>query len=114
VGVSTPIEIDAELAQLRTDIDLWDKRLAWFGAKRDWYKTKLALAEAKAAMDYTGPATKAKWYSITRTEKERTDLDIAEAELLMCERRMHSLDKATYLLLGRNKNAMNAYTTERW
>ena len=112
--MSTPIEIDKELATLRDEIDLWDCRLAYFEAKRNWRKTLHALAEARAAMDFSGPATKAKWFAITQSVDERTDLDIAEAELLMCERKMHSLDKATFLLLGRNKNAMNAYMTERY
>jgi hypothetical protein len=109
--VSTPIEIDGLIAQLKREIDEWDTYLAYFQAKRDWYKTRLALAEAKAQMAWQGPVGKAKAYSITQTEDERIALDIAEAELLMCERKMHSLDKATYLLLGRNKNAMNAYNT---
>lgn len=111
--MSTPIEIDQELAKLRDEIDLWDQRLAWFEAKRNWRKTLHSLAEADAAMNYSGPATKAKWHAITKSVDERTALDIAEAELLMCERKMHSLDKATFLLLGRNKNAMNSYMTER-
>jgi hypothetical protein len=115
--MSTPIEIDQKLASLVDEISLWDQRLAWFEAKRDWYKTRLSLAEARAQLSYKGVAASSlsKPYAISQTEKERTDLDIANAELLMCERKMHSLDKATYLLLGRNKNAMNSYTVgDRW
>lgn len=115
--MSTPIEIDKRLAELVDEIDLWDQRVAWFEAKRDWHKTRLALAEARAQLSYSGPAASSlsKPYAISQTEDERVALDIANAELLMCERKMHSLEKASYLLLGRNKNAMQAYNVgDRW
>lgn len=112
--MSTPIEIDREIVQLKNEIEVWDQKLAYFQAKRDWRKTQLALAEARAQMRWEGPVGKAKAFGTTQTAQERIDLDIAEAELLMCERTMHSLDKATFLLLARNKNAMQAYNMKEW
>ncbi len=112
--MSTPIEIDKEMIQLKDDIELWNQRVAWFEAKRDWRKTRLALAEAKAQMDWAGAVGKAKAYGITQTERQRIDLDIASAELSMCEKTMDTLSKASFLLLARNKNAMQAYNMKEW
>lgn len=107
--MSSPLEIEKELRELAEEIDLWDRRLAWHEGQRDWFKTRLTIAEAKAAMEYTGAATKAKWYAISQTEDERIALDVAGAQLLVCERRIHSLEKTLLTVMGRNKSATNSY-----
>lgn len=107
--MSTPVQIEKELQELAKDIDHWDRMLAWHEAQRDWFKTKLTIAEARAVMEYTGPATKSKWYGISRSERERIALDVANAQLLVCERRIHSLEKTLLTVMGRNKSASNAY-----
>ncbi|ATN94013.1 hypothetical protein J4U01_gp050 [Mycobacterium phage Kumao] len=108
--MSTPIEIDRKLQEMADEIDLWDKMIAWHEAQRDYYKTRLAIAMANAELEYNQtPASKAKAYAISKTEKQRVQLDIAEAQLNLCVRRMHSLDKGLLTLMGRNKNAMQAY-----
>lgn len=107
--MSTPIQIEAELKDLAEQIDVWDLRWAWFEAKRDYLKTRLSIAEARAAMEYTGPATKSKFYAVAGTEDERIALDIGAAELLLCSRKMHSLEKTLLTVMGRNKSASNSY-----
>jgi hypothetical protein len=111
VGVSTPVQIEKELAEIAAEIDLWDARLAWHEAARDFYKTRFTIAEAKAAMEYSGAVGKAKWWAATKTEKERTDLDIAGANFLVCERKIHSLEKQLFTLMARNKLIMQAYNS---
>jgi hypothetical protein len=107
--MSTPIQIENELKALAQEIDHWDALLAWHEGQRDYYRTKLAVAEARAAMEYTGPATKAKYYAVASTEKQRIDLDVAAAQMGVCTRRIHALDKTLLTVMGRNKSATNAY-----
>lgn len=107
--MSTPLQIEAELRELADEIDVWDARLAWHEGKRNHFKDQLTKSEARAVMEYTGPATKARYYGVTMTEGERTDLAIAAGQLLVCERKMHSLEKKLLTVMGRNKSASNAY-----
>lgn len=107
--MSTPVQIEKELRELAEELDTWDIRLAWHLGQRDYYRSRLTVAEARAAMSYTGAATKAKWYAITETENERIEYDIAAAQSLVCERKIHALDKILITVMGRNKSATNAY-----
>ncbi|QSM01110.1 hypothetical protein SEA_NANOSMITE_65 [Mycobacterium phage Nanosmite] len=101
----SPLQLDRALDKNSYLIDKWNRMMAWHKAQRDWRKTQFVVAEAGAVMRYGGPATKAKYAAIDNETviMARTYLDIAEAQLGVCERRLHSLEKEAINLALRNK-----------
>ncbi|SKM18394.1 Uncharacterised protein [Mycobacteroides abscessus subsp. massiliense] len=101
----TPLSLDRALDKNSFLIDKWNKMFAWHRAQRDYLYTEFVKAEAGAVMRYTGPATKAKYHAMDTQAviMAKTYLDIANAQLGICERRLHSLEKEAINLALRNK-----------
>lgn len=110
---ATPRDIDKALAENSYLIEKYDVYLAWFEAARNWRKTELALAEARAMMAWPGAVGKAKAYAANETVQQRIDLDIAEALLIYVSRRAHTLSKQAINLHGRNRNILQGYGNTR-
>src|SRR4051794_34083671 len=110
---ANPAAIDKMLAEISYWIARYDTYLAWFAAARDWRKTELAHAEARAIMTWGGAVGKAKAYATQQTEQERIDYDIANALYTFVERRAHTLSKQSMNLASRNKNIMQSYGNTR-
>ena len=111
--MTTPVEIDAALRDVADQIERWSKLEAWHEAQKQWRHTILVLKEAEAAMAYTGPATKAKWYAITQSADERIMYDIAAAQHGACASKLRAFKDRSMILLGRNKNVMAGFSAER-
>lgn len=106
---ATPQDIDKMLAENSHWIEVYDVYLAWFSAARNWRKTELALAEARATMSWSGAVGKAKMHAVAATAQERIDYDIAAALYTYVERRAHTLSKQAMNLASRNKNILSNY-----
>lgn len=111
--VSDPGTIDALLDKNSFLIDKWNRMLAWHKAQWDWRNDQFVLAEAKAVMEYDGPAAKARFYANNDPDviMARTYRQIAKAQLTICERRIDALTKEAINLASRNKALMQQYNT---
>lgn len=96
-------------------VDKWDLILAWHKAQRDYFATRFALAEARATMAWSGAVGKAKAAAACAPEVERARIcmDVAAAQLGLCERRAHSLEKEAINLALRNKLLQTSYNNTR-
>jgi hypothetical protein len=101
----TPLSLDRLLDRNSFLIDKWNRMMAWHKAQKDWHNDQFIRAEAEAVMRDTGPATKAKYAAAQHPDvvMARTYLSIATAQLGICERRLHSLEKEAINLALRNK-----------
>ncbi|AER26102.1 hypothetical protein SSEA_SKINNY_61 [Mycobacterium phage Skinny] len=101
----TPMALDRLLDRNSYLMDKWDRMMSWHMAQRKWRHDEFVKAEAEAVMRYTGPATKAKYAAAEdpKVVMARTYLSIAEAQLGICERRLHSLEREAFNLGMRNK-----------
>ena len=106
-----PVLIDMLLDKNSFLIDRWDRMIAWHEAQYKFYVSQHVLAEARAMMEWQGAVGKAKAAAITNpsVEAARIKMDIANAQLGVCTRRMHSLEKEAINLATRNKGIMQAY-----
>lgn len=86
-------------------MDKWNRMMAWHKAQWQWRHDMFVKAEASAVMRDTGPATKAKFAAADDdyVGLARTYLSIAAAQLGVCERRLHALEKEVMNLALRNK-----------
>lgn len=109
--ISSPVVIDHMLDKNSFLIDKWSRMAAWHKAQRDWRHDQFVKSEARAVMGYEGPATKAKFAAADDPDVQmaRTYLSIATAQLGVCERRLHSLEKEAINLATRNKALMQSY-----
>lgn len=106
-----PAMVDQLLDKNSFLIDRYNRMAAWHKAQRDWRHDQFVVAEAKAVMGYDGPATKAKYAAAADDDviMARTYLSIATAQLGVCERRLHALEKEAINLATRNKSLMQSY-----
>ena len=109
--VSDPGVIDKLLDRNSFLVDKWSRMAAWHKAQREWRATQFAITEARARMAYEGPPSLAKAAALTvdAVIQAQIDLDIAAAQLGLCERRLDSLTKESINLATRNKALMQSY-----
>lgn len=107
----TPDHIDRELDRVNYLITKWNKILAWHRAQKDWRATRFAVAEARQMMSFTGAVGKAKAYAAQETEQERIDMDIANAQHGLCERRLSALEKELIAIGMRSKLLAQVFGT---
>ncbi|WP_099021242.1 hypothetical protein [Mycolicibacterium palauense] len=100
-----PYLLDTRLDKNSYLVDKWDKMIAWHRAQARYFETQHALKEAEATMRWGGAVGKAKAYAQTEPAviDARIKMDIAHAQLGLCERRIHSLEKDAINLALRNK-----------
>lgn len=108
--MTTPEQVEQELVNIGEEIERWTELTAWHAAQKDWRTTRLSIADARARLEYAGMASKTKYHAIVATEQEQTDLDIAAAQLGLCEKRLRALSELKFTTLGRSKSISNSYT----
>lgn len=110
--VSDPGVIDKLLDKNSHVTDKWLRMAAWHKGQRDWRATAFAIEEARARMAYVGPPSLAKAAALTvvSVQQAQIDLDIAAAQLGLCERRLESLTKESINLAVRQKAIMQSYS----
>lgn len=109
--VSDPGVIDRLLDRNSFLVDRYNKMLAWHQAQWDWRNDQFVIAEARAVMEYDGPAAKAKYYANNADTviTARTLRQIAKAQLIVCQRRLDALSKEAISLAVRQKAIMQSY-----
>lgn len=120
----TPQAIVDELWRSDRQLELCAKRYAWFKGQKDWWKDRLDVFKAHAAVMYTGPATKSKDYALDKaamelvqipwvpTEAEVSLVDIVrltEASFDLVSKRYNQLETHIGILQSVNKNIMQDY-----
>lgn len=100
----TPVQLDRLLDRNSFLIEKWNKMMAWHKAQHDWYKELHTREEARAVMQ-ARTATTAKYAAAAdpAVELARTRMLIALAQMGICERRLHALEKEAINLALRNK-----------
>lgn len=101
----SPELLDRMLDKNSFFIDKWNRMMAWHKAQWQWRHDEFVKTEARAVMSDSGPATKAKFAAAANDSviMARTYLSIAAAQLGVCERRLHALEKEVINLALRNK-----------
>lgn len=103
--VMNPALLDQLLDRNNHFMDQYNRLMAWHKAQWQWRHDNFVKAEASSVMKYQGPATKAKFAANDddKVTLAKTYLSIAAAQLGICERRLHALEKEVMNLALRNK-----------
>lgn len=107
----SPALLDQMLDKNSFLIDKTDRMIAWHAAQNKYWARQFAIAEARAVMHYQGAVGKAKFAAVADEDviAVATQWDIANAQLGLCERRGHALDKEAINLALRNKLLQATY-----
>lgn len=123
--MTTPGEIAALLVETDEKIKEYADMTVWFKAQRDFWRSRLELAQRTEEMRWSGPATKAKahgilmggWDTTVRMHWVPVEMPLPDAVLvfdaaydLVASRNQYLHDHLTTLMV-RNKNVMLDYTS---
>jgi len=123
--MTTPIEVNNLLIETDEQIKNYADMVVWFKAQRDWWRSRLEMAQKAAEMSFPGPATKAKahgilvggsdvivdlWWVPTQLPLPSAVLVFDAAYDLVASRNQYLHDHLTTLMV-RNKNVMLEYAS---